>query len=112
MIFGSRDRKQLTDPVHASDPIRPRLAVLWTALVASIAMLAAESMISGPVLATPYRTAALLVTAALAAYELIGDKRTEVILVGVAVIFPVLFSRGTSDRRVDELFRSGRLWHC
>ena len=78
------------DPVHASDPIRPRLAVLWTALVASIAMLAAESLISGPVLATPYRTAALLVTAALAAYELIGDKRTEVILVGVAVIFPVL----------------------
>ena len=38
----------LMDPVHASDPIRPRLAVLWTALVASVAMLAAESLIGAP----------------------------------------------------------------
>ena len=41
----SGGRKALMDPVHVSDPIRPRLAVLWTALVASIAMLAAEYLI-------------------------------------------------------------------
>src|SRR5687768_8774338 len=78
------------DPVHVSDPIRPRLAVLWTALVAGVAMLATEYLIDSPDLSDPYRTAAILILIALAAFELIGDKRTEVIIVGAAGIFAIL----------------------
>ena len=78
------------DRVHTSDPIRPRLVVLWTALVASVAMLAVRIPIASPGATAPYRTAAVLMTIALAAFELIGDKRTELLLVGPAVIFAVL----------------------
>jgi membrane-bound ClpP family serine protease len=78
------------DPVHISDPMRPRLVVLWTALLSSIAVLAAEYSIASPGFHSPYRTAAILMTIALAAFELLGDKRTEVMLVGPAVIFAIL----------------------
>ena len=78
------------DRVHTSDPIRPRLVVLWTALVASVAVLAVDYLIAAPELHAPYRTAAVLMTIALAAFELIGDRRTELLLVGTAAIFAVL----------------------
>ncbi len=78
------------DPVRATDPIRPRLVVLWTALVVGVAVLAAEYLIATPEFHAPYRTAPVLIIIALAAFELIGDKRTEVILVGPALIYAVL----------------------
>ena len=78
------------DPVHASDPIRPRLAVLWTALVAGVAMLATEYLIDSPGLSAPYRTAATLIIIALTAFELLRDKRTEVVIVGAASLFAIL----------------------
>ena len=78
------------DPVRATDPIRPRLVVLWTTVVVGIAVLAAEYLIGSPGSAAAYRTASLLTVIALAIFELIGDKRTEVLLGGLAVIYGVL----------------------
>lgn len=78
------------DPVQISDPIKPRLVVLWTALVSSTSVLAAEYLIASPEFHAPYRTAAVLMIIALAAFELLGDKRTEMMLVGPAVIFGIL----------------------
>jgi len=78
------------DPMRATDPIRPRLVVLWTALVVSVAVLAVEYLIGPPGYTAPYRIASVLIVIALAAFELIGDKRTEVIVVGPALIFAVL----------------------
>jgi signal transduction histidine kinase len=78
------------DPVRASDPIRPRLVVLWTALVAGTVVLAAEYLIASTEFHSPYRTASVLVMIALAGFELLGDKRTEVLLVGPAVVYASL----------------------
>jgi len=78
------------DPVPTSDPIRPRLVVLWTALLSSSAVLVVENLIASPGFHAPYRTAAVLMIIALAAFELLGDKRTEMMLVGPAVIFGIL----------------------
>ncbi len=78
------------DPVRATDPIQPRLVVLWTGLLVGVAVLTVEYLIGPPGDTAPYRIASVLIVVALAAFELIGDKRTEVIVVGPAVIFAVL----------------------
>src|SRR5688500_11915659 len=78
------------DPIHNSDPIRPRLVVLWTALVSSSAVLVVENLIASPGFHAPYLTASVVMILALAAFELLGDKRTEMMLVGPAVIFAIL----------------------
>ena len=78
------------DPARAIDPIRPRLVVRWTALVVGSALLVADFVITWPESRAPYRAASLLIILALAAFELIGGKRTEVIVVGPAVVFAVL----------------------
>ena len=62
LVFLAED--SLMDPVHASDPIRPRLVVLWTALVASIAVLIIEYLIASPGVTAPYRIASVLIVIA------------------------------------------------
>jgi signal transduction histidine kinase len=95
------------DPVRATDPIRPRLVVLWTALVASVAVLIIEYLIASPGVTAPYRIASVLIVIALAAFELLGDKRTEVILVGPAVIFAVLSLVELRTGEVASFFDAG-----
>jgi len=95
------------DPVRASDPIRPRLVVLWTALVAGTVVLAAEYLIASPEFHSPYRTASVLVMIALAAFELLGDKRTEVMVVGPAVIYAALSIVELKTGRVMSFFDPG-----
>ena len=97
----------LMDPVRATDPIRPRLVVLWTALVVGVAVLVVEYLIAAPGQLAPYRTAATLIIIALAAFEVIGDKRTEVILVAPAVIFAVLSIVELRTGRVTSFFDPG-----
>jgi signal transduction histidine kinase len=52
-------------------------------------MTVAEFIISGGS-PDPYRTAAIVIVMALAIFELVGDQRTEMLLVGTAIMFPLL----------------------
>jgi signal transduction histidine kinase len=95
------------DLVHASDPIRSRWAVLWTALTASGAIVAAEFTTASEGTASPYRTAAVLIIMALAAFELVGEKRTEVVLIGAAIIIAVLSLVELTTGIVESFFDAG-----
>ena len=95
------------DPVRATDPIRPRLVVLWTALVVGIVVLIAEFVVSASGHLAPYRIASTLIIVLLAAFELFGEKRTEVILVGAAVIAAVLSTVELQTGTVTSIFDPG-----